>query len=69
VQSAELFQRREAYDEVAGLDDERCHAATLRTCTAYLLRSPANAKRLTEAVEVAERSETEAHDLDRGRDR
>lgn len=34
--------------------------------TAYLFRSPANARRLFDAMEALERGEGEAHDLDRG---
>lgn len=33
--------------------------------TAYLFRSPANARRLLEAAEAAERGEVEARELDR----
>lgn len=34
--------------------------------TAYLFRSPANARRLLDAYEQARRAETASHDLDRG---
>lgn len=34
--------------------------------TAYLFRSPANARRLLDAYEQAQRAETASHDLDRG---
>ncbi|MGH3322238.1 MAG: type II toxin-antitoxin system Phd/YefM family antitoxin [Streptosporangiaceae bacterium] len=33
--------------------------------TAYLFRSPANARRLLDAVQVLERGEVEEHELDR----